>query len=195
MTKWEASLNHTNNILRPGLLSSQFICNYYLIISIKSKLYLFLFFGTSEWAHFLKTKAINVFLYFCVVNVMRMEMVNMLKRQQPHQDEQCQLKATHGSSMNDEVTLTPQGKLYLFFIWNKVLLQFSHLAVQQFIWKKNLPQFELMTYLVSCTTKMMNHLPDSPQTLWAVISKKTSPYSSTVRNLFHRSTGTDYKQL
>ena len=29
-------------------------------------------------------------------------MVNMPKRQQPHTDENCQLKATLGSSMNDE---------------------------------------------------------------------------------------------
>ena len=35
------------------------------------------------------------------------------KRQQPHRDEKCQLQANHGSSVNDEKTLTPQGKLQL----------------------------------------------------------------------------------
>ena len=35
-----------------------------------------------------------------------MDLVNKSKRQQPHRDEKCQLKATHGSSMNDEETLT-----------------------------------------------------------------------------------------
>ena len=46
-------------------------------------------------------------------NITRMEMVNMSKRQQPHWDEKCQLKATYGSSVIDEKTLTPQGRLHL----------------------------------------------------------------------------------
>ena len=42
-------------------------------------------------------------------------MVNMSKRQQPHRDEKCQLKATHahGSLMDDMETLIPQGRLQL----------------------------------------------------------------------------------
>ena len=47
------------------------------------------------------------------MTTMRMDMVNMWKRQQPHWDEKCQLKAIHGSSMIDEETLTPQGRLKL----------------------------------------------------------------------------------
>lgn len=30
-----------------------------------------------------------------------MDMVKISRRQQPHPDEKCQLKVTHGSSMND----------------------------------------------------------------------------------------------
>ena len=37
----------------------------------------------------------------------------MLKRLQPHQDEKCLLKATHWSSVNDEETVIPQGRLQL----------------------------------------------------------------------------------
>ena len=40
-------------------------------------------------------------------------MVNMSKRQQHYWDEKCQLKATHGSSLNDEGTFTPLGRLQL----------------------------------------------------------------------------------
>ena len=42
--------------------------------------------------------------------ILKMHVVNM-SNEQPHQDEKCQLKATHGSSMNDEETLTPQVRL------------------------------------------------------------------------------------
>ena len=49
------------------------------------------------------------------------------------------------------------------------------------------------TNFVNCTTSIINHLPVSPHALCAAISRKTSPYSNTVRNLFHLSTGTDYK--
>ena len=37
----------------------------------------------------------------------------MSKKQQPHRDEKCQLKANNGFSMNDEDTLTPRVKLLL----------------------------------------------------------------------------------
>ena len=40
-------------------------------------------------------------------------MVNMLNRQQAHQDEKCQLKGIHRSSMNDEKTFKPQSRLQL----------------------------------------------------------------------------------
>ena len=40
-------------------------------------------------------------------------MVNMSNRQQPDRDEKYQLKAIHGSSMNDEETHTTKGKLHL----------------------------------------------------------------------------------
>ena len=36
-----------------------------------------------------------------------MDMVNMPKGQQPNRDEKCQLKATHGSSINCKETLKP----------------------------------------------------------------------------------------
>ena len=42
-----------------------------------------------------------------------MEIVNTTKRQQPHRDEKCQLKATHGSSKNQEEILVPKGLLQL----------------------------------------------------------------------------------
>ena len=37
----------------------------------------------------------------------------MSKRQQPNRNEKCQFNVIHGSSMNDEEILTPQGKLQL----------------------------------------------------------------------------------
>ena len=40
-----------------------------------------------------------------------MDMVNMLKRQQSHQDEKCQPKAIQWSLMNDGEPLIPQGRL------------------------------------------------------------------------------------
>ena len=42
-----------------------------------------------------------------------MDMGNMSKIQYPYRDEKCLLKATHGSSMNDEKTLTLLGELQL----------------------------------------------------------------------------------
>ena len=45
-----------------------------------------------------------------------MDILIMSERQQPHQDEKCQLKATHGSSMNEEETLTPHDMLQLALI-------------------------------------------------------------------------------
>lgn len=41
------------------------------------------------------------------------------------------------------------------------------------------------THLKICTTVMRIHLPRSPHTLFAVISKKTSAYSSTVSHVFN----------
>lgn len=38
-------------------------------------------------------------------------MVNMSQRQQPHWDDDCQLKAIHWSLLNEEETLTPHGRL------------------------------------------------------------------------------------
>ena len=38
-------------------------------------------------------------------------MVNMSKIQQPLRDEKCHFKATHWSSINDKVTLTPQSRV------------------------------------------------------------------------------------
>ena len=40
-------------------------------------------------------------------------MVSMPKRQQSHQDENCQLKATHWSSMNNKELLIPPGRWQL----------------------------------------------------------------------------------
>ena len=40
-------------------------------------------------------------------------MVTMSNRQQPHQDEKYQFKATKGSTMNNKEILTPQGRLQL----------------------------------------------------------------------------------
>ena len=42
-----------------------------------------------------------------------MDMVYMSKIQKPNQNEKCQLKATHASSMKNEETLTAQGRLQL----------------------------------------------------------------------------------
>ena len=42
-----------------------------------------------------------------------MDMVNMSNRHQPQQDEKCQRKASHWSTMNEDETLTSQGRLQL----------------------------------------------------------------------------------
>ena len=63
-------------------------------------------------------------------------MVSMFKRQQPRRDETFQLKATHGSLMNDEETLTPLCRLLLIpktlytgtMKWLKYVVKVSNLT-------------------------------------------------------------------
>ena len=46
-------------------------------------------------------------------DITKIKIVNMFKKQLFHLDENCQLKSTHGSSMNDEENLPSKGRLYV----------------------------------------------------------------------------------